>query len=151
VLQLHVVTFDAEWSQFTMTSERETSVEEYTSQALKFLAQSDAEFAKGDDRQGAEKLYGAASQAVIAAAKQRGWRYRSHRDNKNAIRRLADEYGDSFLASGFNSAEQFHKHFFHGEMEDYDIAADRPTVRDYVHRMVALINEYDTNGREAKG
>ena len=77
-----------------MTTNDERSVEDYTAQALKFLAQSDAEFAAGDDRQGAEKLYGAATQAVIAASKQRGWGYRSHRANKNAIRRLADEYSD---------------------------------------------------------
>ena len=129
-----------------MTAESETSVEEYTAQALKFLGQSDTEFAAGDDRQGAEKLYGAAMQAVIAAAKQRGWRFRSHRDNKNATTRLVDEYGDPFLAAGFNSAEKFHIHFHHGDMEEYEIAADRPTVRTYVQRMVALINEYELNG-----
>ena len=129
-----------------MTIETEATVEEYTAQALKFLAQSDAEFEIGDDRQGAEKLYGAATQAVIAASKQRGWGYRSHRANKNAIRRLAEEYGDPFLASGFNSAERFHIHFHHGDMEEYDISVDRPTVHDYVQRMVALINEYELNG-----
>ena len=129
-----------------MTAESETSVEEYTAQALKFLGQSDTEFAAGDDRQGAEKLYGAATQAVIAAAKQRGWRFRSHRDNKNATTRLVDEYGDPFLSTGFAAAEKFHIHFHHGDMEDYQIVADRPQVREYVRRMVALINEYELNG-----
>ena len=129
-----------------MTSEREKNVEEYTAQALKFLAQSDAEFAAGDDRQGAEKLYGAATQAVIAATKQRGWGYRSHRANKNATQRLATEYDDPFLLAGFAAAEKFHIHFHHGDMEDYQIAVDRPAVRDYVQRMVDLINEYELNG-----
>ena len=133
-----------------MAAENEASVEDYTAQALKFLAQSEAEFDAGDDRQGAEKLYEAATQAVIAAAKQRGWGYRSHRDNKNATRRLADEYDDPFLASGFNSAERFHIHFHHGDMEEYEIAIDRPTARAYVHRMVGLINEYGLNGHNGQ-
>ena len=132
-----------------MTTDDGRSVEEYAAQALKFLAQSDAEFAAGDDRQGAEKLYGAATQAVIAAAKQRGWGYRSHRANKNATQRLATEYDDESLVAGFSLAEKFHVHFHHGDMEDYQIAIDRPFVRNYVGRMVDLINEYGTNGRAA--
>ena len=133
-----------------MTAETETTVEEYTAQALKFLAQSDAEFAAGDDRQGSEKLYGAASQAVIAAAKQRGWRYRSHRDNKNATTRLATELNDDLLLAGFLAAEKFHIHFHHGGMEQYEIDQDRPVVSRYVQRMVDLINEYDRNGHNGQ-
>ena len=124
----------------------EKTATEYTAQALKFLAQSDAEFEIGDDRQGAEKLYGAATQAVIAASKQRGWGYRSHRANKNTTQRLATEYDDESLVAGFSLAEKFHVYFHHGDMEDYQIAIDRPVVRNYVQRMVTLINEYELNG-----
>ena len=135
-----------------MTSESEKSVAEYAAQALKFLEQSDAEFAAGDDRQGAEKLYGAATQAVIAAAKQRGWGYRSHRANKNATQHLAVEYADESLVAGFGLAEKFHIHFHHGDMEDYQIAIDRPVVHNYVHRLVAVINDYELNGQsESQG
>ena len=133
-----------------MTAETETTVEEYTAQALKFLSQSDAEFAAGDDRQGAEKLYGAATQAIIAAAKQRGWRYRSHRDNKNATTRLATELNDDLLLAGFLAAEKFHIHFHHGGMENYEIDQDRPVVNRYVQRMVSLINEYELNGHNGR-
>ena len=131
-----------------MTYEGEKSVAEYTAQALKFLTQSDAEFDAGGHRQGAENLYGAATQAVIAAAKQRGWGFRSHRANKNATQRLANEYGDESLVAGFGFAEKFHIHFHHGDMEDYQIAIDRPVVRNYARRMVALINEYELNGHK---
>lgn len=136
-----------------MTSEAEktaASVEENTAQALKFLAQSDAEFEAGDDRQDAEKLYGAATQVVVAAAKQRGWGYRSHRTNKNAVTRLADQYGDPFLAAGFGMAERFHIHFHHGDMEEYQMEADRPLLREYVQRLVDLVNEYDMNGHNGQ-
>ena len=130
-----------------MATENEASVEDYTAQALKFLEQSDAEFAAGDIRQASEEIYGAATQAVIAAAKQRGWRYRSHRDNKNATTRLAAQMNDDLLLAGFLAAEKFHINFHHGGMEDYEIDDDRPVVHRYVHRMVALINEYGMNGR----
>ena len=126
-----------------MVTERETGVEECVAQAWAFLAQSDEEFASGDTRQGAEKLYGASSQVVIAAAKQRGWQHRSHRANKNAVTRLSDEYGDPFIAAGFGIAEKFHVHFFHENMEDYELVADRPLVHRYVERMTALIEEYE--------
>ena len=126
-----------------MITEREIGVAECVAQAKAFLAQSDEEFALGDTRQGAEKLYGAASQVVIAASKQRGWDHRSHRANKNAITRLYEEYGDPFIPAGFTAAEKFHVHFFHGNLEDYEIDADRPIVHRYVERMAALIEEYE--------
>ena len=129
-----------------MTTQRETTVEEYAAQALKFLEQSDAEFAAGDTRQGAEKLYGAACQVVIAASKQRGWGHHSHRDNKNATVRLADEYDDPFLLAGFSAAEMFHYHSRYGNLEDYQIELDRPTVHSYVRRMVDLVEAYAADG-----
>ena len=126
-----------------MTTQNETTVEECVAQALEFLAQSDAEFAAGDTRQGAEKLYGAACQVVMAAAKQRGWAFRSHRDNQNTARRLADEYGDQVLFLAFTAAERFHIHFYHGDMEDYEMDNMRPQVSAYVRRMATLIEDYD--------
>ena len=134
-----------------MATDNERSLVENTEQALKFLAQSDAEFASGDDRQGAEKLYGAATQAIIAASKQRGWGYRSHRDNKNATQRLATEYDDESLVSGFGIAERFHVHFHHGDLEDYQMAIDRPVVRNYVQRMIDLVNDYELDGHKPRG
>ena len=126
-----------------MTTQSETTVEECVAQALEFVAQSEAEFEAGDTRQGAEKLYGAACQVVMAAAKQRGWAFRSHRDNKNTATRLADEYDDRSLSLGFIAAERFHIHFFHGDMEDYEIDANRPELSAYVRHMAALIEQYD--------
>lgn len=111
---------------------------DYLQSAQDFLDASDREFAAGDVRQASEKLYGAANQVISAIAKQRGWGYESHRDMKNATVRLADEYGDPFIIAGFTSAQTFHRNFFHGAMEDYEIAADRPTVHDYVRRMTAI-------------
>ena len=97
--------------------------QDYADCARKFLADSDREFADGERQQASEKLYGAANEALSAVAVLRGWKYRTHRDMKNAAQALADEYGDLFLVAGFNTAEKFHKNFFHDEMEDYEIEA----------------------------
>ncbi len=124
-----------------MTVPEAKTIAQYVAQAQTFLRQSDAEFEAGDHIQGSEKLYGAATQAVIAAAKQRGWQYRTHRATKNAVVRLEAEYDDPLLAAGFLAAEKFHKNFFHDEMEDYEITADRPVVHRFVNRLVGLIND----------
>ena len=84
----------------------------------------------------------------MAAAKQRGWAFRSHRDNKNTAIRLADEYGDRFLSAGFSAADRFRIHTHYGDMEDYEIDANRPDVSAYVRHMAALVEQYDANGRE---
>ncbi len=128
-----------------MTVVQEATVAERVAQALEFMAQAEAEFAVGDTRQAAEKLYSASVQAVIAASFQRGWDYHSHRANKNAARRLAKEYGDPFLSTGFTAAEKFHIHFHHGGMEDYQITTDRHDVRSYVERMLKLVEEHEAH------
>ena len=129
-----------------MTAQPETAVAERTAQALEFMNQAEFEFAAGDTRQGAEKLYGAAVQAIIAASRQRGWDFESHRANKNAAKRLANEYDDPFLSTGFTVAERFHIHFHHGDMEDYQITSDRLDVRLYVERLLRLVDEYPATG-----
>ena len=80
---------------------KEMTTAEHAQTARDFLAASDREFAAGDHRQGSEKLYGAATQAVIAICQQRGWRYQSHRAMKNAVHRLNDERSDDSILGGF--------------------------------------------------
>ena len=129
-----------------MATAGQDTVAQCVEQAVAFLAQSDREFDAGDRRQGSGKLYGAATQAVIAAARQRGWQYRSHRATKNAVIQLESEYQDPLLIAGFLAAEKFHKNFFHDEMEDYEIVADRPIVHRFVNRLVTLVNDYAPDG-----
>ena len=107
--------------------------------ALEFLTKSDAEFADGDRRQASEKLWGAATQALMAVAQQQGWPHGSHQAMKAAARRLADEHNDSQIATRFSVAEKFHANFYHDFMRDYQLDEDRPEVHDFVHRMLALL------------
>ena len=85
-----------------------------------FLVASDREFGPATTS-GTEKLYGAATQAIIALCQERDWRYKSHRAMQQVVSMLEREYGDPFIAAGFASANRFHEHFFHDSLEDYEI------------------------------
>jgi hypothetical protein len=50
-------------------------VQEHVQTAREFLEAADGEFAAGDVLQGSEKMWGAASHAVMAVAQQQGWPY----------------------------------------------------------------------------
>lgn len=113
--------------------------EDHSRTAREFLEASDQEFAAGDHLQASEKLWGAASHAVMAAAVQRDWNCRTHQALRNAVERLARESGDDTLAAEFVVAETFHRNFYHDEMEPYQIAYDRPKVRQFVDRMLAYL------------
>ena len=125
------------------------TVEEHIRQALAFLDHSDREFEAGDELQGSEKLWGAASHAVMAAAKKRGWRFSKYNAKEVAVDRLAEEYvdrlaeeyNDSSLAYGLSVAQKFHANFYHDQMEDSKIVRDRPLVRSFVRRIVAIAEE----------
>ena len=119
---------------------REMTVQDHARTARHFLAESDREFAAGDHLPAAEKLYGAANHAVTAVAQQRGWQYESHRSMKNAIYRLTNEYDDPFIALAFIAAEKFHKHFFHDNMEPYEIEGECPYVHEFVARVLAMLD-----------
>ena len=114
-------------------------IQDHVQTARDFLEASDDEFAAGDVLQGSEKMWGAASHAVMAVAQQRGWPYGSHRALKMAADRLAEEHDDLALRSGFGLAEKFHANFYHGFMEDFELDGDRPLIRDFVARVLALL------------
>ena len=113
-----------------------TQTLDHAETALVCLRQADDEFAVKDNLQGSEKLWGAASQAVLVVAKEKGWPSGTHCALKAAADKLAEDRNDPALESGFFAAQQFHANFYHGFMEDDDIARGRPLVRDFVHRVL---------------
>ena len=115
------------------------SYDEHGRTAREFLDASDRKFSDGDRLQASEKLWGAATHAVMAAAVRRDWNCRTHRALKNAVESLAAESGDDALRAGFLAAEKFHKNFYHDEMEDFEIEADRPVVHRFVNRVLASL------------
>ena len=104
--------------------------------AQRLLDASDDEFERGDELQGAKKLWGAAAHALMAMAQENGWRHDSHRALKTAAIRLSVERDDPLIESQFSVAEKFHVYFYHRTMEDWERDADRPLVRDFVARVL---------------
>ena len=129
---------------------------EHRQAASKFLLEADEFFEKGDDLQGAEKMWGAAAHAVIAVCQQRGWRHRSHRAMSEALRLLGnelksqgDDHGATILDSGFVVASNYHIHFYHRDMDEnggggwfFDTA--KRIVEQFVERMVVISEALDS-------
>ena len=115
-------------------------IEDRVRAAQGFLKAADSEFAAGDSMQASEKLWGAATQAIMAVAVERGWPYGSHTALRIAVRRLAEEYDDRSIRTGFGFAEKFHANFYHGFMDDLQIEDERPEVLDFVHRVTGLLS-----------
>ena len=116
---------------------------EHTRTARRFLVAADSELASGDVLQGCEKLWGAASHAVIAMAQRRVWRYGSHGAMRKNARMLSEEIGDDALMTGFEAAERLHANFYHGFMKDHEINEARARVHYFVNRVLALIDAYN--------
>ena len=116
-------------------------IKEHLKTAQSFIEAADKEFDAGDHLQASEKLWGAASHVVMAAAQQHGWPYGSHRAMKTAADRMGEIYNDSSLSNGFGLAEKFHANFYHDFMEDYQLDSDRPKIRDFVERVTELLPE----------
>ncbi len=121
------------------TDEPDMTSAEHIETAKQFLADSDREFLDGDELQASEKLWGAASHAVMAIAEQRGLSYGSHRDLKIVAETLAEEHDDPMIRAGFLAAEKFHANFYHGFMEDFQLEGDRPVVHDFTARVLDLV------------
>ena len=63
--------------------------QEHVQTAHEFLEKAEVEFDAGDILQGSEKLWGAATHAIMANAQLRGWSFGSHRAMaRTAVERL---------------------------------------------------------------
>ena len=104
-----------------------------------FLNKSDHEFTAGDELTGAELLWGASAHAIIAVAQRYGWHYDSHGAMRRVIAQLVTLDRRPQWFSDFNTAENFHTHFYHGRLTDQQISADRPKVIRFVNRLLGLL------------
>ncbi len=111
---------------------------EHLRTAREFLAAADQAFANGNRLKGSERLWGAASHALIAIAQQRTWPHCNYRALKQATRLLVDETGDMALLAGSAAAEKFRANSCYEFMEEFELNADRPMVIDFVERLHAL-------------
>ena len=117
---------------------RQMTAEDHRQTAQDFLERSRLEFADGDELQGSEKLWGAASHVVMALALQRGWPINKHSDLKRAVNDLSLETGDQALKFRFSVAEKFHANYYHGFMDDFQIVDDRSMVEEFVTQLLEV-------------
>ena len=123
-------------------------IQEHKETAHRFLEAADYYFTTGDKFQGSEKLWGAASHALLALLAERGLPNNNHAAMKHAVERLAAEYNDPQISAGYLAAEKFHRNFYHGFLEDYEIELDGPKVHDFVARMLALAEKVTPENQE---
>ena len=112
------------------------NAKEHVQTAREFLEASDREFEAGDILQASEKLWGAATHALMAVMQDDGRLIKNHRELRRAVRRLAVKREDEFIRTGFEVAEKFHANFYHGFMEDFQISEGREDVREFVERLL---------------
>ena len=106
--------------------------------ARDFLNRAETSLSTDEEIVGAELLWGAAAHALIAVALQQGLPYDSHGAFKNVAKQQLNDPGRPEWLSEFNTAEQFHKHFYHGRLSDRQLITDPPKVRRFVNRLLAL-------------
>ena len=101
------------------------------------MAQARAALEAGDLLQSSEKGWGAAAQAVKAAAEARGWGHGGHRQLYTAVDRLIQETGDRGIRTAFAAANTLHVNF-------YDGVLSREAIGDYLSEVERLV---ETLGR----
>ena len=116
-------------------------IHEHIQTAQDFLEAADRKFEAGDVLQGSEKMWGAASHAVMAVSQRRGWPFGSHNAMRVAVRRLAEENEDPFIEAAFGVAEKFHANFYHDFMESEERQSSSASVRLLVSRLMAITDD----------
>ena len=126
-------------------------IHEHIQTAQDFLEAADREFEAGDVLQASEKMWGAASHAVMAVSQRRGWPYGSHNAMRVAVRRLAEERDDPFLSAAFGVAEKFHANFYHSFMESEERQESIASVRLLVSRLMEMTDDGRNGSNQSPG
>lgn len=109
--------------------------------ARAFFDAADRHFADEEPLLAYENIWRAAAHALTAVAQQRGWPTDDARALKAAADRLADEAKDHHLRHQYAVAQQFRARFNHGFVESYQLADYCRLMREFVDRMLALLDE----------
>ena len=110
--------------------------EKHSRLALKLLEDAGQEMAAGDTVQGAEKLWGATSQALKAQCASRGLPHGRYAHRRRALLDLAERTGDRFLRTAFATAQSCHSNFYNCWMEQEDLEAYLPDIQCLAHLLL---------------
>ena len=121
-----------------MTTEEAMTIEEHVRTALEFLDEAYEQFEAWNIPNGSGKLWCASEQAITAVAKQRGWPYGEKGDEFEAVKRLAAEFNDPSLLTGFSFADQFRANSQIDFMENYSVEPCWSITSSFVLRLVGM-------------
>ena len=110
----------------------------YQDASRALLAQARAELAAGDNRQAAEKAWGAAAQMVKAVCETRGWSHQTHNALRKAVSRIALDTGDRELKLLFKSANLLHVSFYEDYYNAEEVGEGVEEVRRFCDKLSAL-------------
>ena len=117
------------------------SADWYMTMSRVYMMQADHELAREDYRQAGGKAWGAVSTSVKSFSEQRGWLHRHHRSVGNAIRELADEFGQEHLKHWFAMVEDLHDNFYEGDRTEAEVIAGIETAKNLLEALETLRRE----------
>lgn len=95
-------------------------------------------FESGNHMAGAEMLYSALTQVIIAIAMNRQDHYREHQHRRHLIRRPAAELNDPDITDAFGTAQKLHVHFYLNHLPNDRLVAAVATTRGLIARLMPL-------------
>ena len=95
-------------------------------------------FESGNHMAGAEMLYGALTQVIIAIAIRRQDHYREHQHRRHLMRRLAAEFNDPDITDAFRTAQKLHVHFYLNDLPNAQLVGAVATTRGLINRLLPL-------------
>lgn len=116
----------------------QTRVDYHKSTSQHFMEKAWEYLGEDDLLQASEKGWGAAAQAIKAAAESRGWTHDGHRQLFTAIDRLVQETGDRDIRRTFNAARELHINFYDGLMSRESVDANLSDVVELVEKLERL-------------
>ena len=114
------------------------TAEEHIRQYGVFIALANELLDAGSNMAGAEMLYGALTQVIIAIAVQRHERHREHQHRRHVMRRLAAELDNPDITDAFKTAQRLHVHFYLNDLTDDCFQAAVATTRGLIARLLPL-------------
>ena len=119
-----------------MTQDNEATRQKHTRLAHKLLEDAGREIAAGDTVQGAEKLWGATSQALKAYCASQGLPHSRYAHRRRALLDLAERTDDRFLRTAFATAESSHANFYNDWMDQEHLETYLPDIQHLVQLLI---------------